>query len=137
MKPDVEEHLRSADKTLREMEHLMSGNFYRGVLGRAYRAMVYAATAAMLAREIKGGPRQAIVPAFAGAFIKTGLLDEKYHKYFSEAFATRSDSDQPSPLRADHRQAQTTIVRTRQFIAACRNLCRQADNAASREGSDA
>ena len=123
MKPDVEKHLNSADEIMREIEHLMSGGFYRGVVGRAYYAMLHAATAALTAKEIEECSRQAIVPAFAEAFVKTGLLDKKYHQYFRQAFGARTESDYPQFASADQRQAQTALVRTKGFIAACRRLC--------------
>jgi uncharacterized protein (UPF0332 family) len=123
MKKDIEKHLRSADEILREMEHLMAGGFYRGIIGRAYYAMFHAATAALTAKKIGSGSRQAIVPAFADAFVKTGLLDKKFNDYFLRAFGARTESDYPSSASADNRQARTALVRTKEFIAACRKLC--------------
>ena len=123
MKQDVEKHLRVAEETLREMEYLLGGGFYRAVTGRAYHAMLNAATAALLAKEIQGGARQAIVFEFNDAFVKTGLLDEKYHRYFSQAFNSRTESDDPTFASADYRQAQTNLLRVEEFIAACRILC--------------
>ena len=123
MKPDIEKHLRAAEDVLRELEHLMAGGFYKGVVGRAYSAMFHAATAALEAKEIKGETRQGIVPAFADAFVKTGLLDKKYQVYFRQAFNAHSHTDSASFASADSRQAQTTLVRAKDFIAACRRLC--------------
>jgi hypothetical protein len=123
MKQDVEKHLRVAEETLREMEYLLGGGFYRAVMERAYHAMINAATAALLAKEIRSGARQAIVSEFKDAFVKTGLLDEKYYRYFSQAFNSRTESDDPAFASADHRQAQTTLLRVKDFIAACRVLC--------------
>ena len=123
MKPDVEKHLRIAGETLREMEHLMAGGFYKAVIKRAYHAMLNAATAALLAKEVQSGTRQAIVSEFNDAFVKTGLLDEKLYRYFRHAFNSRTESDDPSFGSADHRQAQTNLVRVKEFVAACRVLC--------------
>ena len=123
MKQDVEKHLCVAEEALREMEYLLGGGFYRAVIGRAYHAMLNAATAALLAKEIQGGTRQAIVSEFNDAFVKTGLLDEKYHRYFSQAFNSRNEPDDLTFVSADHRQAQTTLLRVKDFIAACRVLC--------------
>jgi uncharacterized protein (UPF0332 family) len=123
MEPDIKKHFRIADEILREMEHLMAGGFYRGVLGRAYYAMLHAATAALTTKEAKEGSRQAIVSAFADAFVKKGLLDKKFHNYFRQAFGAKAKADSPSFASADHRQAETTLVRTKEFIAACRKLC--------------
>jgi len=122
MKPDVEKHLSTADEILREIQHLMAGGFYRGVVGRAYYAMLHAATAALSAKKIEDS-RQAIVSVFDDAFVKTGLLDKKFLKYFRRAFYARTESDYPLFASADHRQAQTILVRTKEFVAACRRLC--------------
>ena len=123
MKQDVEKHLRVAEEALREMEYLLGGGLYRAVMGRAYHAMLNAATAALLAKEIQSGARQAIVSEFNDAFVKTVLLDEKYHQYFSQAFDSRTEPDDPASASADHRQAQTNLLRVKDFIAACRVLC--------------
>ena len=124
MKPNIKKHLNQAEEILREMQHLITGNFYKGVRERAYYAMFHAATAAMLAKEIKGKSGQAIVSTFAGGFVKTGLLDKKYHRYFQQAANLRTKSDYTSFDSADHRQAQRNIVISREFVAACRKLCK-------------
>jgi uncharacterized protein (UPF0332 family) len=123
MKQDVEKHLRAAEEALREMEYLLGGGFYRAVMGRAYYAMLNAATAALMAKEIQGGARQAIVSEFKDAFVKTGLLDEKYHQYFSHAFNSRTEPYDSAFASVDHRQAKTNLLRVKEFIAACRKLC--------------
>jgi hypothetical protein len=66
-----------------------------------------------------GGARQAIVSEFNEAFVKTGLLDEKYHPYFSQAFNSGTEPDDPAFASADHRH----LLRVKEFIAACRILC--------------
>jgi hypothetical protein len=123
MKQDVEKHFRSADEILHELEHLMAGGFYRSVISRAYNAMFHAASAAMLAVEIEEKTRQGIVPAFAEVFIKTGRLDKKFLQYFRQANNARNESDTVSFGSADHRQAQTMLVRAKEFVDACRKLC--------------
>jgi uncharacterized protein (UPF0332 family) len=123
MKQDVEKHLCVAEETLREMEYLLGGGFYRAVTERAYHAMLNAAIAALLAKEIQSSARQAIVSEFNDSFVKTGLLDEKYHRYFSQAFNSRIEPDDPAFASVDYRQAQTNLLRVKEFIAACRKLC--------------
>ncbi len=122
MKPDVEKHLRIANETLREMQHLIAGGFYEAVAKRTYNAMLNAATAALLAKEVQSDTRHAIISEFNNAFVKTGLFDEKVYKYFRQAFNSRAESD-ASFASVDHRQAQTNLLRVREFIAACRVLC--------------
>jgi uncharacterized protein (UPF0332 family) len=123
MKPDVEKHLRIANETLREMEHLIAGGFYEAVAKRTYVAMLNAATAALLAKEVRSDARQAIVSGFNDAFVKTGLFDEKVYKYFRQAFNSRAESGDASFASVDHGQAQADLLRAKEFIAACRVLC--------------
>jgi len=123
MKPEIEKHLHEADEVLCELEHLMAGGFYKGIVGRSYSAMLHAAIALFEAKEIKDQTRQGIVPAFADVFVKTGLLDKKYHEYFRQAFNERMQNDAASFASVDSGQAHATLLRTKEFIAACRKLC--------------
>ena len=123
MKPDVEKYLRMADETLREMEHLMAGGFYKAVIKRAYHAMFNAASAALSSKGVQSGTRQGIVSEFNDALIKTGLIDKKFYKYFRQAFNTRTESDDHSFASADLRQAQTHLMRVKEFVTTCRTLC--------------
>ena len=52
MRKDVQKHLQSAEMFLKESEHLFSGGFNNGTVGRAYYAMFHAATATLLTKEI-------------------------------------------------------------------------------------
>ena len=124
MEMDTEKHFRRAEEFLREIEHLMAGGFYKASMGRVYYAMFHAATAAMLAKEVDQGLRQAILPAFEEAFIKTNMLDKKFLNYFLQAHNARTQPDTPSFGSSDLRQAQVMLSRTKEFIAACRKLCK-------------
>ena len=119
----LKKHLRIANETLREMEYLIGEGFYEAVAKRTYNAMLNAATAALLAKEVQSDTRQAIIYEFNDAFVKTGLFDEKFYKYFRQAFNSRSESDDSSFASADHGQAQTNLLRVKEFIAACCVLC--------------
>jgi uncharacterized protein (UPF0332 family) len=123
MKQDAEENLRKAEETLREMEHLMAEGLYKAVSKRSYNAMLSAATAALLNREVQSGTRQTIVSEFNDAFIKTGLLDGKFYQYFRRAFNSRAESDESSFTSVDVRQAQAQLMQVKEFIKACRTLC--------------
>jgi len=85
--------------------------------------MLSAATAALLARDFKSSVRQTIMSDFKDAFVKTGLIDEKFYKYFCQAFGSRKASDDSSMASPAYRAAQTYLIRTREFVAACRTLC--------------
>jgi uncharacterized protein (UPF0332 family) len=123
MKPDVEKHLRLAEEIFREMELLMAQGLYKSVVKRTYHAMLNAVTAALFAKEFKSGSRQAVVSEFNEAFVKTGVLDEKFYRYFSQAFRSQTEPEDTSFASVDHRQAQTSLLRAKELIEACRVLC--------------
>ena len=105
------------------MEHLIAGGLYEAVVKRTYNAMLNAATAALLAKEVQSDTRQAIIYEFNDAFVKTGLFDEKVYKYFRQAFNSRAESSESSFASTDYGQAQTNLIRAKEFIAACLVLC--------------
>jgi len=124
MRKDVQKHFESAETFLRESEHLFSGGFYNGTVGRAYYAMFHAATAALLTKGIERTSHHAIIAAFGEFLVKPGLIDSKYHKYIIEAFTLRNDCDYLAPFEAEESQAATTLQRAKEFVKACRKLCK-------------
>jgi len=122
MRKDVQKHLQSAEMFLKESEHLFSGDFNNGTIGRAYYAMFHAATAALLAKDIERTSHHAIISALGEFITKPGLLDSKFHKYIREAFTLRNDCDYLAPFEADKSQAEITLQRAKEFVDACRNL---------------
>jgi len=123
MRKDAQKHFENAETFLKESEHLFSGGFYNGTVGRAYYAMFHAATAALLTKGIERTSHHAIIAAFGEFLVKPGLIDSKYHKYIREAFILRNDCDYLAPFEAEESQAATTLQRAKEFVEACRKLC--------------
>jgi len=123
MRKDVQKHLQSAEMFLKESEHLFSGGFHNGTVGRAYYAMFHAVTAALLAKEIERTSHHAIISAFGEFIVKPGLMDEKFHKHIIEAFTLRNDCDYLAPFEAEESQAATTLQRAKELVDACKKLC--------------
>ena len=124
MRKDVQRHLQSAEMFIKESEHLLSGGFCNGTVGRAYYAMFHAATAALLAKDIERTSHHAIISAFGEFLAKPGFVDGKLHKHIIEAFTLRNDCDYLAPFEADESQASTTLQRAKEFVEACRKLAR-------------
>jgi len=123
MRKDVQKHLQSAGMFLKESEHLFSGGFHNGTVGRAYYAMFHAATAALLAKEIERTSHHAIISAFGEFIVKPGLVDGKFHRYIIEAFTLRNDCDYLAPFEAEKSQAAATLQRAKEFVKECRESC--------------
>ena len=124
MRKDAQKHLESAQMFLKESQHLFSGGFYNGTVGRAYYAMFHSATAALLAKDIERTSHHAIISAFGEFITKPGILDEKFHKYIREAFTLRNDCDYLAPFEAEKSQASTTLGRAKEFVETCKKLCK-------------
>lgn len=122
MRKDVQKHLQSSEMFLKESEHLFSGGFNNGTVGRAYYAMFHAAIAALLTKEIERTSHHSIISAFGEFIVKAGLIDEKFHRYIIEAFMLRNDCDYLAPFEADESQAGATLQRAKEFIEACKKL---------------
>jgi uncharacterized protein (UPF0332 family) len=123
MKQDVQRHIESAEVFLRESEHLLSGGFFRGTVGRAYYAMFHAATAVLLHKGIERTSHGGIIAAFGRFITRPGLADPKFHRYLIEAFTLRNDCDYLAPFEAEESQARATLNRAREFVDVCRQLC--------------
>ncbi len=123
MKRDVERHLESAEVFLQESEHLLSGGFARGTVGRAYYAMFHAATAVLLHKGIERSSHGGIISAFGQFITKPGLVDPTFHKHLVEAFTLRNDCDYLAPFNPEESQARTTLERAKEFVQVCRQLC--------------
>jgi len=124
MRKDVQKHLESAEMFLKESEHLFSGGFYNGTVGRAYYTMFHAATAALLAKDVERTSHHAIISAFGEFIVKPGFLEGKFHKYIIEAFALRNDCDYLAPFEAEEAQAAATLQRAKEFVEGCRKSCK-------------
>jgi uncharacterized protein (UPF0332 family) len=116
MKPDVQRHIESAEVFLQEGEHLLSGGFFRGTVGRAYYAMFHAATAVLLHNGVERRSHGGIISAFGQFITKPGLADPKFHRYLVEAFTLRNDCDYLALFEAEEPQARTTLNRAGEFV---------------------
>lgn len=123
MKKDVERHFESARVFLQESEHLLSGGFFRGTVGRAYYAMFHGATALLLHKGIERGSHRGVISAFGQFITKPGLADPKFHKYIIEAFTLRNDCDYLAPFEPQEVQARLTLERAKELVDTCLKLC--------------
>ena len=119
MRKDVQRHLESAAVFLQESEHLLSGGFFRGTIGRAYYAMFHAATAALLAKGIERSSHHAVIAAFGEFLVKPGSIAPQFHKHLIETFTLRNDCDYLAPCSPEEGQAKTALQRARRFVEAC------------------
>jgi len=120
---EVRLHLERADDCIKDAELLLSADRNFAAVGRGYYAMFHSATAALLHKGIKRHSHQGIISSFGREFIKTGQIEPRFHKYFTEAFDLRMESDYQPVVEITQGQAQKVVERAKEFIDACRKLC--------------
>ena len=56
--------------------------------------------------------------------VKPGYIESKFHKYFTEAFDLRQESDYQPLVEVTEQQVGKVLERAKEFVEICRNLCR-------------
>jgi uncharacterized protein (UPF0332 family) len=120
---EVRLHLERANECIKDAEYLLSGSRNFAAVGRGYYAMFHAATAALLKKGIIRHSHQGIISYFGHEFVKTGLVDPKFHKYFIEAFDLRQESDYQPLADITQEQVNKVIERSKEFLEICKILC--------------
>jgi uncharacterized protein (UPF0332 family) len=107
-----------------DAELLLNAHRTSAVVGRCYYAMFHAASAMLLDKDIKRHSHQGLISAFGQFFVKPGQIDPKFHKYITEAFDLRQESDYQPLTEISDIQAGKLLERAKEFVDACRQLCK-------------
>jgi uncharacterized protein (UPF0332 family) len=118
MKREVQALLQKARDSLRAAEVLYQEGFADFCASRAYYALFYAAEALLLDRDLTFSSHSAVIAAFGKEFAKTGLLDQKYHRYLLDAQDSRNVGDYGVGPGVTDSQAQKVLGWAREFITA-------------------
>jgi uncharacterized protein (UPF0332 family) len=93
MKEGIHDLLSKAEQSIDAARHLMKDGFHDFAASRAYYAMFYSLEALFLSRDRGFSKHSAVIAAFGKDFIKTGIFDDKYHRYILDAFDLRNTGD--------------------------------------------
>ena len=124
MNEEVHLHLERAEDCIRDAELLLTAHRSCAAVGRSYYAMFHAATAALLERDIKRHSHQGLISAFGQFLVKSGQVEPKFHKYITEAFSLRQESDYQPLVEVTDQQAGKLLERAKEFVEICQKLCR-------------
>lgn len=123
MKEELRLHFERAEECLDDSDLLLENHRFSSSVGRSYYAMFHAATAILLTKDIIRSSHQGIISAFGQHFAKTSRIDQKYHKYFVDAFERRQESDYQPVANINQKTAEKISSRAKEFVQACRQLC--------------
>jgi uncharacterized protein (UPF0332 family) len=116
----VADLLSKADQSIGAAELLLKDAYVDFSVSRAYYAMFYSIEALLLSREQSYSKHSAVIGAFGKEFVKTGILDSRFHRYILDAFDLRNAGDYGTMHVVREEQAEKTIVEARELLAAVR-----------------
>lgn len=103
-------------------ERLTSGEDAEFGVGRAYYAMFYAAQALLNEKGLKFRKHAGVHSAFAEQFVKSGLIDKRYHRWLLAGFSKRITADYGIEAELTLEDATLLIGQAREFLAAAKTF---------------
>ncbi len=122
MKEGTEKLLAKAVRALEVAERLRESKDAEFAVGRAYYAMFYVAEALLNEKALRFRKHGGVHAAFAEHFVKTGLLDSRYHRWLLEAFSKRIIGDYGIEAELTSEDADLLIGQAHEFLTAAKEL---------------
>jgi uncharacterized protein (UPF0332 family) len=96
----------------------LEADSYAFAVNRLYYAAFYGVTAALLDRELSFKKHSGVRATFHREFIKTGLLDARWGKFYDQLFEDRHEGDYLSFVSFDREYVKSQLTRCTQFLDA-------------------
>ena len=122
MKEATGKLLKKATRALEVAERLGKSGDAEFSVGRSYYAMFYVAEALLNEKSLRFRKHGGVHAAFAEHFVKTGLLDGKYHRWLLEAFSKRITGDYGIVADLTSEDASLLIGQARKFLEAAKHI---------------
>lgn len=101
---------------------LLKDDYVDFAASRAYYAMFYAIEALLLSRDFSFSKHSAVISAFGKEFIKTGLLEARFHRCVMDAFDVRNAGDYGSMHAVSEEKARQIIMESGELLEAVQRL---------------
>jgi uncharacterized protein (UPF0332 family) len=122
LKEATEKLLEKAARSVQAAEHLVKDGDAEFAVGRAYYAMFYAAHALLNEIALKFRKHSGVHNGFAEQFIKTGLIDKRYHRWLVAAFNKRITGDYGIESDLTAEDASLLIGQAHEFLAVAKQF---------------
>ena len=122
MKEATQKLLAKAARVLTFAERLRTSDDGEFAVGRAYYAMFYIAEALLNEMGHRFRKHGGAHGAFREHFVKTGLLDGKYHQWLLEAFSQRITGDYGLESDLTAEDAEVLIGQAHEFLKAAQQF---------------
>jgi len=118
MSPATSKLLDKADRSIRAAESALGGGHLEAAASRAYYAMFYVAEALLNEKSLKFRKHGGVHAAFGEHFVKSGVLDAKYHRWLLAAFNKRITADYGIDVQLTAAEVQDLLTQAREFAQA-------------------
>jgi uncharacterized protein (UPF0332 family) len=112
--------LNKAERAIIAARHLEENGDIEFAIGRAYYAMFYIAEAMLNEKDLRFSKHGGVHGAFGEPIIKTGLMDQKYHRWLLSAFNRRIVGDYGIEAVFTSEEAQEAITQAIDFLDAAK-----------------
>ncbi|MFM8876580.1 MAG: HEPN domain-containing protein [Anaerolineae bacterium] len=120
MKEEGKLLLLRAEEAIDSAELLLKEGYLADSISRAYYAMFYVAEALLNEKDLSFSKHGNVHGAFGEHYVKTGIFDKKYHKWFLEAFSRRIASDYDASAKFQSSSVKTMIDQAWDFLQAAK-----------------
>jgi len=104
-----------AKASLSSAKRELEANEYNFAMNRIYYAAFYAVSAALLERGISFKKHSGVRSSFHREFIKSGLLDVEWSKFYDRLFEDRQEGDYLALTEFDHSYVENQLNRCAEF----------------------
>ncbi len=122
MKETTQKLLEKASRSVRAAELLAKEGDAEFAIGRAYYAMFYGVQALLNEKALRFQRHSGVHNAFAEQFIKTGLIDKRYHRWLIAAFNKRITGDYGIEADLTAEDASLLIGQAHEFLTAAQQF---------------
>ena len=116
MNPDTRKLLEKARRAIDAAETLLQHEDVDFAAGRAYYAMFYAAEALLSDKGLRSRKHGGVHALFGEQFIKTGLMDAKFHRFLLDAFDRRIQADYGFDAVLGRQEVIEMVGQAREFL---------------------
>ncbi len=105
-----------AEESLEAVQRELDAGALAFAMNRVYYAAFYAASAALLDRNLSFKKHSGVRSTFHREFIKTGLVDASWGKFYDRLFEDRQEGDYIALTEFDREYVQVSLDRCRDFL---------------------
>jgi len=112
----IAEYLKTARERLQSAKLLFDAGQWRDSVSRSYYVFLDAADALLLTKDLRPKSHAGTMNLLGAHFIKTGIVDKKYARWFQEIMEARFHADYKRTKKVPRDEAQSALMEAEEFL---------------------